>query len=486
VAGWLLMRNGPEPDRADVRGATIPIAVLVFESQSTDDDAEVLSDGIADDINMKLSGTRGFLVKAHSSVRRLSRAEMEYSKIAERLNVEYLVHGSWRRTGDSIRVNVRLINPETEGQLWTGDYNLTYSAQNMFAVTGEVSRRVAGALSVVLSVAEQEILSAEHTLSTEAYSAYQHGKFFWNTRTEAGLLRALQHFEEAIALDSNYALAYVGLAETYALLAPYYVMHPNESFPAATEAAEKALQLDSTLGQAHAVLGWSELAFDWDWVSAEREFIRALELYDANATAHHWYAFYLMATRQFDDAVAQMNHALELDPLSPIITSQAGHPFYYARDYARAIEVYREALTLHPDFALAHRFLADAYIDSGMYTEGIASAQRAVSLVQSPPSTVYLWHLGYAYAKAGRIQDAHSVLGEIMRRMESEYVPPDLIAGLYAATGERDQALDWLDRAYAERCWSLIWLAVASEYDGLRSEPRFQDLLRGMQLPQVQ
>ena len=258
-------------------------------------------------------------------------------------------------------------------------------------------------------------------------------------------------------------------------------MLPEEAFPRAKEAAVKALELDNSLGQAHTVLAWTSLSYDWDWASAERGFQRAAQLNQDHATTHHWYAWYFMAVGRFDDAIVEMRHAKELDPLSLIIAVQTGHPFYHARDYDGAIKAYQEALLLNPNFPETHESLGNAYVGKGMFDQGIAEIQRARSLSPNPE---YLASLGIAYAVSGRNQEALSVLDDLRERAEHEYVSPGLFVPVYAALGESDQALEWLERAYAERWYGLILLAVDSWYDALRSDPRFQDLLRRVNVPQ--
>ncbi len=479
IRWWLSAGHGGTD--ADQLSARIPIAVLVFESLSAGEEAESFSEGIADDIGTQLSKISGFAVKAHASARRLSRDTMSYGEMADQLGVEYLVHGNWERAGDDVRITARLIYPQTEEQIWVENYDREWTASNLFDVRSEVAQQVAATLDLTLSPEEQMQLRAQPTENTEAYNAYKLGRFFWNKRTGADLERAVRYFEQAVALDSNYALAFVGLAETYALLAPYNVMLPEEAFPRAREAAVKTLELDSSLGQAHTVLAWTSLAYDWDWASAERGFQRAAELKQDHATTHHWYAFYLMAVGRFDDAVVEMRHAKELDPLSLIIATQTGYPFYHARDYDQAIEAYQEALLLDPNFPPAHNDLGEAYVNKGMFDEGIAEIQRALSLFPDP---AYLSSLGYAYAVSGRNQEALSVLDDLRERAEHEYFSPGLFVSVYAALGESDQALEWLERAYAERWFGLFFLKVESKYDALRSDPRFQDFMRRMDFPE--
>ena len=477
VAGWWSVAHmrGPSADRPE---GPIRIAVLVFEGRGSGEETEAFSEGIADDIGNQLSALNGFAVIAHTSSRRVSRDTMSYGEIAEQLGVEYLVHGNWSRIGESMRITARLILPETEEQLWVENYEREWSASNLFAIQSEVARQLAAALDLELSGPEQTRLAATPTHNTEALTAYLLGRIHWNRRTSADLLKAAQQFEQAIALDSSFALAHLGLAETYVMLAPYSGMPADEAFPKARREALRALGLDSTLGQAHNVLAWASLTYDHDWAGAERSFRRALMLSPNYPTTHHWYSFYLTAVERFDDAVSEMKIAHALDPLSSIIAAQMPLPLSRSRDHRSAIEEYQRLLRTYPDCPHLHFELGDVLQHSGRVGQGLAAIQRAVSLSGGDP--YFRRQLVIAHARAGQHQEAlalHDVLDE-----EFPF-GAYFSAELYAVIGEVDAALRWLSLAYDERSPLMLFIRLDDDFDNLRSSPRFREILERMDFP---
>ena len=315
-------------------------------------------------------------------------------------------------------------------------------------------------------------------VNPEAYEAYLKGRYFWNKRTADGLKKAIDYFNQAIEKDPNYAQAYTGLADSYALLGDweYGILAPKEAFPRAKAAATKALELDNTLGEAHTSLAFSLDLFDWDWASAEREFRRAIELNPGYATAHHWYAWHLSEMGRNREAIAEMRKAQNLDPLSLIISADVAEILLVAHSYDQAIEQSRKTIDMDPNFAVAHYELGQALVQKHMYKEAIAELQKAIEL--SGGSTTCTSNLAFAYAASGRRKEAVKILSDLKNRSKQN---ASEIALMYVGLDEKDQAMTWLEKAYEQRFNPSILLRPA--FDPLRSDPRFQNLVRRIGLP---
>ncbi len=469
--GWWLLagRGGAVADQTSGR---IPIAVLVFENRTATEDDEFFSEGIADDINTELSKIGGFAVKAHASARRLNREEMSYSEIADQLGAEYLVHGNWRRAGDSVRITARLILPETQEQLWAENYNRELTASNMFDVRSDVAEQVAAALNVAVAPTEQAQLAAEPTASTEAYTAYQLGRFFWNKRTEEGLQRAVEYFSDAIERDSNYALAYSGLADSYSLLPWYGSVKSAEVYAQAKAAAQKAVKSDSESAEAHTSLAAFKWWYEWDWRGAEAEFERALALNPSYATAQQWYGMFLVALGRVDEGIAHVQQALVLDPLSIIINRNLGQALLVPRRYDAAVEQYQKALEIDPNSGNTRSELAVAYLFNEMVEESIAEFERMDDA----------WGLAFVYAIQGDREEALELLEDArpVNTFTGNWV---FMASTRLALGDSGQAFELLDTAFAERLPRLAWpLFRVPPWEAMRSDQRFRSLMNRLGL----
>jgi tetratricopeptide (TPR) repeat protein len=322
------------------------------------------------------------------------------------------------------------------------------------------------------------VLKNVKVVNPQAYEAYLKGRYFWNKRTADGLKKAIDYFNQAIKQDPNYAQSYTGLADSYALLGDweYGVLAPREAFPRAKAAATKALELDNTLGEAHTSLAFSLDLFDWDWASAEREFRRAIELSPGYATAHHWYAWHLSEMGRNSEAIAEMRKAENLDPLSLIISADVAEILLVAHSYDEAIEQSRKTIDMDSNFAVAHYELGQALVQKHMYKEAIAELQKAIEL--SGGSTTCTSNLAFAYAASGRRKEAVKILSDLKNRSKQN---ASEIALMYVGLDEKDQAMTWLEKAYEERFNPSILLRPA--FDPLRSDPRFQNLVRRIGLP---
>lgn len=381
-----------------------------------------------------------------------------------------------QKVADQVRVNVQLIRAENDAHLWAETYDRRLN--DIFRVESEIATRIAGRLQAKLTGKEEHALSLRPTHNSEAHQFYLKGRYYWNRRYEEGLKKAAVYFEQAIAADPNYALAYAGLADSYSLLGfqGYGVMSPTEALPKARAAAEKALQLDELLGEAHASLANIKQGFDWDLVGAEREYKRAIELSPNYATAHHWYALHLAITQRFPECFVEIKRAQELDPFSLIINMNTGWFLYFARQYDEALTQCLKVLELDSNFPGIHWMLGQIYRQKGLHEKAIAEFQKTVQLANGDP--VQLAILAHAYAVAGKREEAQKIINELNEISQRRYVPAYLIALIYVGLDDKDQAFAWLEKAFAERSAGMVFIKVEPMFDPVRSDPRFQDLLR--------
>jgi len=394
------------------------------------------------------------------------------------LGVETVLDGSIQRQGDRLRVTVQLISVKDGSQLWGKTFDEKFT--DIFAVQDAISEKVTEALALKLSGEEQTGLAKRYTENAEAYQLYLLGRFYWNKRSEEGIKKAIAYFDQAIEKDPNYALAYAGLSQCYIVLDAYYLLPPQEAIPKAKAAATRALEIDDTLAEAYAAL--ATYYYDWDWPAAERQFKRAIELNPNYATAHQWYAEFLVNQGRFDEGIAEIKRARELDPLSLIINTVLGRSLYQARQYDQGIEQLRNTIEMDPNFVPAHRHLGQAYEAKGMYSEAVAEMQKAVTLSGSTPE--YMAVLGQAYALSGKRAEAMKIVEELKEQSKQRYISACGIALIYAGLGEKDRAFEWLEKAYQEHDYGLIYIRVAPGLESLRSDPRFADLVRRVGLPQ--
>jgi tetratricopeptide (TPR) repeat protein len=404
-------------------------------------------------------------------------------QIARELNVDALVEGAVLREGSRVRVTAQLIRTKPERRLWADRYERDVSS--ILALQRDLAHVIAAEIRATLTPEEKVLLSGGRPVNAASYEAYLKGRYHWNKASGAALLQARAYFEEAIDRDPGFAHAYVGLANTYAWAyrwdAPS-LPAPREAFPRAKAAALKAIALDATLAEAHASLAYIKEAYDWDWEGAERDYRRAIELNPSYPAARHWYALYLAIPRRFDEAFAHMKRAEELDPLSRAVRRGKGVLYLYAREYDRAIEQWRMTLELEADFPQTHYALAIAYAQKGMYEDAIGSHRKAIALAGETPRTLAI--LAHAFGKAGQKREALQILGDLNERAKREYVSGYHMAIGHVGAGNRDEALQWLEKAFQERDPWLSEINSASFWlDELRSDTRFQDLLRRLRLP---
>jgi TolB-like protein/Tfp pilus assembly protein PilF len=450
------------------------IAVLPFENLSRDPDNAYFAEGIQDEILTRLAKVADLKVISRTSTQRYKSSPNDLPQIAKQLGVANILEGSVQKSQGQVRVNVQLINAATDAHLWADSFDRKLI--DIFAVESEIAAKVADRLQAKLTGAEQHAISMQPTQNTEAYQLYLRGRYFWNKRTGPDLQKAIDYFKQAIEKDPNYALAYVGLGDSYILLSGFGAARPQDSLPLAEAVAKKALEIDDTLAEAHTTLGFSLCVHHFDFAGSIREFERAIQLNPNYATAHHWFGDGpLLAVGQFDRAIAEGKRALELDPLSVIITADLGANYLVARRYDEAIEQFHKAIDLDPRFYYTHWNLAEALEMKGNLREALAEYKKAVELDDDP---FVLALLGQAYAKVGQRDEALKILAQLSQIGAHRYVPSYSFAVLHMALGENDKAIEWLERSYQEGAGlDLIFVKVDPMLDPLQKEPRFQALV---------
>ena len=475
VVVWMLRsRSVPSPT---IRS----LAVLPLESLSSDPSQEYFADGMTDELITDLGQISALRVISRTSVMQYKGVRKPLPQIARELNVDAVVEGTVLRSGDQVRITAQLIQASDDRHLWSHSYE--GELRDVLALQNRVASAIAQQIQINLKPKEQVALKTEKAVNPEAHEAYLRGRYFWNKRTDDGLRKAIDYFNQAIEKDPIYAQAYTGLADSYALLGDweYGGMSPKEAFPKAEAAATKALELDDTLSEAHTSLAFCLDLYDWNWDSAEREFKRAIDLNPGYATAHHWYGWHLAEVGRKDEAIAELREAANLDPLSLIIGADLAEVLLVAKLYQQSIQQSLSTIAMDPTFAVAHYQLGQAYVQNGMYSDAMVEFQNAIKL--SGANTTFTSNLAYVYALAGRRGEAVKILNDQKNR-DHGLTNSAEIALIYVGLGKNDQAMTWLERAYEERFNPSI-LARPS-FDPLRSDKRFQDLMNRIGLSHVQ
>ncbi len=450
------------------------LAVLPLENLSGDPAQNYFADGMTDELITDLAQISALRVISRTSAMVYKGARKPLPQIARELNVDAVVEGTVLRSGDQVRITAQLIEASTDKNLWSQSYE--GELRDTLAVQNRVARAIADEIRINLTPREQAALKSVEVVNPEAYESYLRGRYFWNKRTVDELRVALAYFNQAIELDPKYARSYSGLADTYALLGDwqYAAMTPNEAFPKAKAAAIKALELDSALSEAHNSLAFILDGFDWDLDAGGREFRRAIELNPGYATAHHWYAWHLSLLGQYDEAIAEMRKAQNLDPLSLIINADLAEILILAHSYDESMQQSLKTIEMDPNFALAHNQLAEAYIQKHMYDKAVAEMRKAVQLSGNSPKCIA--NLARAYVLSGKRNEAVQLLNGLKKRSDPGNSSALEIATIYASLGDTNEAMNWLDKAYNDRFNPGVLLRPG--FDPLRSDPRFQDLER--------
>jgi TolB-like protein/Tfp pilus assembly protein PilF len=448
------------------------IAVLPFDNLSRDPDNAYFVEGIQDEILTRLAKIADLKVIARSSTQRFQN-KGDLPQIAQQLGVAHLLEGSVQKVNDQVRVNVQLIKAANEAHLWAEVYDRKLT--DIFAVESDIAKTIADTLRAKLTGTEQQVIAARPTENTEAHQLYLKGRFFWNKRTGNDLKKSLDYFQQAIAIDPNYALAYAGVADAYVHLPGYTAGAPRDYYPKAMAAAKKALELDDTLAEAHTTLALAIWYYDFDFSQAKREFQRAIELNPNYADGHQQYGnTTLSALGRFDDAIAEGKRAVELDPLSLVINADLGMNYHFARRYDEAVAQLRKTLEMDPGYYYAHVNLGQVLTAKRAFHEAIVEYQKARALNDDP---FVLGLVGHAYASSGNKTEALKILDQLKEVSRQRYVSLFSFAIVYLALGDKQEALRWLEQSYQDRAGADIgWIRVDSLLDPLRDDPRFEAL----------
>jgi len=472
---WQLLPEGetvpPPPDRPS-------IAILPFEDLSENKDQSYFCDGLADELINRLTNIESLRIPARTSSFSFKGKELGIQEIGKELNVEMVLEGSLRKAGNKLRITAQLVNVSDGFPIWSEKYERDEG--DIFLLQDEISLAIVDRLKVKLLGEEKEKIVKRHTENLEAYNLYLQGRYFWNKRTPEGLKKSVDYFEQAIKKDPGYALAYAGLADSYITIGDWNLLPSKEVFPKARAAVLKALEMDDELAEAHNALAAIKKYYDWDWPGAEKEHKRAIELNPNYPTAHQWYAEFLFAMARFDEAIAESKRAQELDPLSPIIFYSGGAAFYFSRQYDKAIEQFKKALNLDPAFPNAHGYIGLCYLQKGMVKDAIAELQE--DMISEGIGPEIIAEAQNVYATSGIKGAFQMYLDYQMMISEQAYVDPLRIAELHAFLDEKDQAFEWLEKAYEQRSPMLVYVRVEPRFDNIRSDPRFKAILKKMNL----
>jgi TolB-like protein/Flp pilus assembly protein TadD len=472
--------SGPFTAGSDVAS----IAVLPLKNLSESDTNEYFADGVSDELMHLLTRMPGFRVASPTSAFAYRNLKLDVREVARRLHVEWILEGSVRRSGDTLRISAQLTEARTGYQVWSECFDRT--SCDVFAIQSEIAVAIAGCIAPAMSgsTAATSQLGARAASDPRTYDLYLQARFEWHRRTQLSLAKSTELFEQVVARDPSYARAWAGLADTYAVQAFYDYLSPQAAFPRADSAARRAMELDPTLAGPYATLAYVDTYYHWDWESAEQRFRRAIELEPTYSTAHQWYASLLAARGRFDEAEREMRRAAELDPLSMIGISGIGWVFLLANQNDRAILQLRGALHLDENFQLAHYWMGLAYTQKGEPLKGIPCLERVREPSEGCPQV--LEALARAHATAGNVGIARAMLEELFTREKAgRYISSYEIAKVQLALGDVPAALGRFERAYVERAHSMAFLKIDPQLRSLAANPRFQKLVRLLDQPKL-
>jgi TolB-like protein/DNA-binding winged helix-turn-helix (wHTH) protein/Tfp pilus assembly protein PilF len=460
---------------------TTSLVVLPLENLSGDQEQDYFADGMTDELIANLAKIRSLRVISRSTAMAYKHTRKPLSEIANELHVDAVVEGTVLRVDQRVRITAELVQVSTDHHLWAE----TYESQigDVLALQNRVSSAIVNEIRINLSPQDRERLARNPAIAPEAYENYLKGRFYWNKRTDENLNKAIAYFSQATAQDSHYALAYAGLSDCYSIVGAtiFGSMPVSEAAPKAREAARRALEIDPTLAEAETPLATLKFNYDWDWSGSEDDFQHAIQLNPSYATAYQRYSLFLMAMGRFQDGFNQINKARELDPLSISINFSLGWRLYLARQYDRAIAQLRNTLEMDPSYELPHLVLGQAYEEKGTFDLAIPELQKAVELSHGTPLMVSA--LAHAHARAGNKEEAEKLLAQLERDAKTKYVSPYYFAIVYLGLGDNEQAMNWLEKAFADRSNGLVFMRVEPELDRLRSNPRFLALQQRLKFP---
>ncbi len=461
------------------RAAAHSVAVLPWQNTSGDPETEYLADGLTDGLIGYVSGLPGIRVMAHSTVFRYKGRPVDIATLARELNIQSALFGHIAAREGNLEIEAELVEAPQGWRLWGGHFRRPLS--EMLAVQEEIAREISEKLRLQLNRDQQEWLAKRSTENAEAYQDYLRGRYYWNKMTEEGLRKGIEHFERAIRQDPGYALAHSGLADCYGMMAHYSRLAPREVMPKAKSAALKAIELDENLAEGHTSLAGIYAFHEWDFAAAEKEYRRALELNPNYAVAHHRFGDLLSLLGRPEEALAEIRRALELDPLSLVINMELAWNLFIARDYPRSLEQSLKTVEMEPGFASSQFTLGLAYAQLEEFPKALAAFKKSSEISGRNPAS--LANLAHAYARSGKKRLAHAMLKDLTDPSRRNFVLPGTIALVYTGLGDKEQALDWLERAFEERDASLVWLKTDPRFDSLRGAKKFQALLAKIGFP---
>jgi TolB-like protein/Flp pilus assembly protein TadD len=453
--------------------------VLPLENLSRDPEQEYFTDGLTEALITSLAKISALRVVSRTTAMHYKGMHRSVREIARELDVDAVVEGTVLRSGERVRISAQLIDAQSDTHLWAESYER--DLQNVLTLHSDVARAVATEIQIKLTPKDQQQLATGQTGDTQAYEAYLKARYHWNKFTPEGVRKAVEYFQQAIAIDPSYSVAYSGLADCSSRMGWWGFVSPERGFGAGRAAAQKAVELAPTLAEAHGSLAWAVMHYDWDLVMAEKEFRRALDLNSNYMSVQHFYAASLAAMTRWDDAMVEINRVLRLDPLSLITNMTAAKILAHAHRFEESAKYSRKALEIDPTFPPARWTLAMAFHGLGNYAQALDEARQAME--GSGNHGLYVSALGSIYAAMGRRDEALKVIHQLKELSTQRYVMPDWIAYVYACLNQKDEAFHWLDKAYEGRS---AWLAYAAGFfwlDNLRSDPRFDVLLRRMNFP---
>jgi len=455
------------------------IAVLPFVNISADPENEYFSDGLAEELINALTRFENLRVVARTSSFAFKGEKIDIREIGQKLNVKTLLEGSVRKAGKRVRVTAQLINVEDGYHIWSERYDR--DLEDVFAVQDEITIKIIDKLKADLEL-PSKIQEKRHSKNLEAYDLYLKGRYYINRLSPEWADKTISCYKQALEKDPDYALVYAGLAEAYGLLSTGFDILPSkDTMPKAREAAEKALQLDPALAEAHAALALIATFYDWDRKTAKECYQKALELNPNSASVHMWSElYYSFLEGNFEKALAEINRAQELDPLNLLIKLRVGYVHYYMRDFDRAIDVFKEIIVLEPKYSIGYHGLMDAYGQMGQFDKAIEAGEKELEL--GVRAVAYIGVLGLYYALAGKKTEAYNLLNELLERSKKGYVSSFWVGTIYHGLGETGKAFEWFDRAYQERDCNLTYITTTPPFDSIRPDPRFQHILKKMGL----
>jgi len=479
--GFFILLHRRQADvTASAVGPISSIAVLPLENLSNDPEQEYFVEGMTDEIITDLAKLPGLRVISRTSAVQYKNSHKTMPQIARELHVDAVVEGTVLCVGNRVRIRTQLVYAPADRHIWAQAYER--DLKDVLTLQANLAQDIAGEIRLKLTSQQRANLDVARSVDPQAHELYLKGRYFWNKRDQAGFAKAIDYFRQAISKDPAYAAAYAGLADSYALSGGFNMIPVDQAMPRAQAAAEKALELDSNLAEAHASLGVIAPFSNWNWADAERNYQRAIELNPNYATAHHWYAEgYLMPVGRADEAIAEIRKAQELDPLSAVIATDLGKELYFVRRYDDALVELRRALELDPNFTSAHNWISDTLLEKRMYNEAIAELEKTKPFREE---RVYIRQTAYLYARMGRNAQARAALAKSLQLSKGKQISSGAVALTYAALGDKDESFLWLEKACTERSSFMTSLKYWSVFDPLRSDPRFADLLRRVGLPQ--